>query len=283
MKVLITGAAGRLGPVTTALLASRGYEVRAVDREARADLPAPVAAVDLLDPAAALAAVQGVEAVVHLANHSFFADRDHHRIHNDNVTMNFNVFLAAAQGGARKIVWASSIQVLGAHPDVSMPGARRAVPPAYLPADAQHPVQPANPYALSKALGEVQLRYIAEQYGLSGVALRFPWLLTARNVDQLRQQRPRDLEPAELAAYLKMGDAAALIEAVLRCDLPGYRCYFPAAPDPLTGESAAALIERLYSQAPLRRPREQMQSLVDTAQITQQTGWRPTTLDDPGY
>jgi hypothetical protein len=80
-----------------------------------------------------------------------------------------------------------------------------------------------------------------------------------------------------------MGDAAALILAILTSELPGYRCYFPAAPDTLTGESASALIERLYGNVPLRRPREQLRSLVDCGVITQQTGWRPGTVDDPGY
>lgn len=65
MTVLVTGARGRVGrAVVDALLAAGDVDVRATSRDpARLDLPVPVAAADLADPASLHPALEGVDQV----------------------------------------------------------------------------------------------------------------------------------------------------------------------------------------------------------------------------
>ena len=72
MKVFLTGATGAIGPATVGGLLEKGHQVRAVARtddkaaQLRAQGAEPVA-VDLFDGDAVKAAVDGCEAVMHLA------------------------------------------------------------------------------------------------------------------------------------------------------------------------------------------------------------------------
>src|SRR4051794_3457843 len=72
MKILLTGATGKVGSRLARRLAQRGDRIRALvrDRSRAADLPgAGIELVDgdLLDPASLAIAVHGVDAVVHCA------------------------------------------------------------------------------------------------------------------------------------------------------------------------------------------------------------------------
>ena len=74
MKVFLTGATGAIGPATVRGLLDQGHQVRAVARtdqkaaQVRAQGAEPVA-VDLFDGHAVKTAVEGCEAVLHLATH----------------------------------------------------------------------------------------------------------------------------------------------------------------------------------------------------------------------
>src|SRR5271155_3821436 len=72
MKILVTGATGKVGSRLTKRLAQRGDQVRALVRDPRraADLREDrieLAEGDLLDEASLAAAVRGIDAVVHCA------------------------------------------------------------------------------------------------------------------------------------------------------------------------------------------------------------------------
>ena len=69
MRALVTGAAGFIGGHVAAALAAEGAEVRAFDRQPPPALPPGIdfVAGDLLDPAALARALEGCDAVFHLA------------------------------------------------------------------------------------------------------------------------------------------------------------------------------------------------------------------------
>lgn len=68
MRILVTGASGRLGRVLVPRLAGAGHQVRAMSRTARTDSDAQWVRADLATGDGLAAAVAGVEAVVHLAS-----------------------------------------------------------------------------------------------------------------------------------------------------------------------------------------------------------------------
>jgi hypothetical protein len=72
-----------------------------------------------------------------------------------------------------------------------------------------------------------------------------------------------------------MTDAATLVDAILKANLPGFRIYFPTARGNAAGLPVPELVARCYPGVPLRQPVETMDGIVDLAAITQETGWLP--------
>jgi dihydroflavonol-4-reductase len=142
MRALVTGASGFIGRHVVAALLASGAEVRALD------LQPPGAEVefvrgDILDAEAVAQAVDGCEAIFHLAAVYSYARADAALMDAVNVEGTRNLLNAAARGSARRIVHTSSCATCG-----PVPG-RRAT-------EADHP--PASdlriPYKGTKVRGE---------------------------------------------------------------------------------------------------------------------------------
>src|SRR5260221_6283421 len=89
MKVLVTGATGRLGSVVCKELLQRGHDVLATDLRLAAALAVPLKLADLRAPEAVYPLLEGREAVVHLGNiSSLGAGPSPQVVLSDNVSMN---------------------------------------------------------------------------------------------------------------------------------------------------------------------------------------------------
>lgn len=277
--IVVTGALGKLGGPTCRRLAAEGFDVLGLDRRGGDVGGVRVEAVDLLTVDDLSPRLAGAEGVVHLANHPSLAGRESEavRIFSENMRMNMVVFDAAVKVKAPRVVFASSVQVIGGWRTCRQPDAHR--PLAYLPADGNLPANPGNVYALSKHFGEQMLDHLSRRTGLSAAALRLPWLVDAESLGELLRHRPREIRGwqtlDEAFAFLRYEDAASLIAAILRSDLPGFRVYFPAAGDPYVDLAVPELVRRWYAGTQLRRPLETMDRLVDIEAIERETGWRP--------
>jgi nucleoside-diphosphate-sugar epimerase len=270
MTVIVTGAAGKLGIHVCRALVEAGYSVRATDKAGRRRMKLEVA--DLLDRDACRRVVTGADAVVHLANYPDMVISDVQKLFNENVVMNMNVFQAALGGGVSRIIFASSIQILGGH---GLAGVDMDDVVPYLPLDGDAPANPRNAYALSKQVGEILLEYVSRQSQISCVAIRYPWLIEQARHAFPRKTRARTSHLEGVFSYLSYADAASLVLAILQNPLPGFRIYLPAHPKPRRTESPADLIRKYYPGVPLRRPLEEIESLVDISRIQDETGWSP--------
>ena len=280
MKVLVTGAAGKLGSVVCSWLHAHGHDVRATDRRHRSDLPCPLVIADLCDDTAAYPLLEGREALVHLGNHpNAFSAPSPQRVLSENTAMNVNVFRAALDLGVRRVVFASSVQVMLHMPD----GLRVATPhPApYFPLDGQAPANPGtNLYGLSKELAERVLQLHARALPeLTATSLRFPWLVNEAQLERMSnggRPAPRSqFNFGELLAYLKLSDAASLVAAVLERQQPGYHQYYPAQTLDVRGMPVAQLAREHYPHVPLRVPVDALHTLVDIGDLARDLGWRP--------
>ena len=177
-KVLLTGAAGRIATFLRNGLGDK-YELSGTDR-----IPVGVdgfdsVAANLTDFDAVLPAFQGVDTVVHLA-----AEPRHtpdiwwDLLLPDNVTATANVFEAARQGGASRVVFFSSMHVNGFY-ELDDPW-RSIAEGKYDGLDANEvplvthemPVRPDGPYAASKIFGESLGKYYSEEYGMTVICVR---------------------------------------------------------------------------------------------------------------
>src|SRR3954471_12529490 len=119
-RVLITGARGKIGSVLRPALRAGLAELRLSDLTAPEEIVAPetVALADLTDFAAVRAAVEGVDAVVHLGATADEAPFE--QIAGPNLHGTYHVFEACRRAGVKRIVFASSNHATGMYP-VALP------------------------------------------------------------------------------------------------------------------------------------------------------------------
>lgn len=143
-KVLVTGACGSIGPFVIRELLDGGYDVVATDLPSAdqgkvGSLDCEVRKADLLDPAQARAAMQGVDVIVHTAARmNLFMTRPEYELANYRVTV--TTCEAAADVGVRRFIHYSTADTYG--------------PPRYCPVDEDHPFNPVGLYGLTKTFGE---------------------------------------------------------------------------------------------------------------------------------
>jgi nucleoside-diphosphate-sugar epimerase len=278
VRILVTGATGRLGRETCRLLIEHGETVIATDSGRYADVPCKLHYADLLDRVAVYPLVDGCDAVVHLANHSaMFRNLPPARLYLENVTMNAHVFQAAQETGVPRVVFASTIQVTNGKrygPEaVPLPSSL-----SCLPVDGDHPAAPDNHYALSKQAGEDFLRFLGEmEPSRSWTAIRFP-AMTRGSWNAAAGGRPHAVEVGwvdEFFSYLDFRDAAALVHAVVKAARPGYACLFPTAADNRVGWTAEELARVFCPGVPLRKPLAGRRTLADLDVLAERYGWKP--------
>ncbi|MEF2978179.1 NAD-dependent epimerase/dehydratase family protein [Subtercola sp. YIM 133946] len=195
MTVLVTGASGMLGRSVAVETLARGNAVRTFQRGA-ADVPgAEDARGSLTDPASVRAAVEGVEAVIHLAAKVSMAGRPD-EFDAVNVEGTRTLLAAAREAGVRRFVMVSSPSV--AHAGLSVVGDDA------LPAD---PERARGEYARSKA--EAELLALAEDApGFAVVAVR-PHIVWGPGDTQLIE---RIVERSRRGRLPLLGGGRALID-----------------------------------------------------------------------
>jgi UDP-glucose 4-epimerase len=161
-RVLVTGGGGFVGAPTVRALVERGANVRVLDLAAPRDLPPECEVVigDVGDPETVARACEGCERVVHLAVLPLArANAAVTEAFEANVRGSFNVFRAAGESGAKRVVYSSASSAYG--------------PTDAVPIREDHPLRPTAFYPASKAAGELLLRGLAPTYGFSFAILRY--------------------------------------------------------------------------------------------------------------
>jgi uronate dehydrogenase len=158
-KVLLTGAAGRIGSHLRAKLAGRFPLLRVTDREnlGPAREGEEVLMGDMADPAHTALAVAGVDAVLHFAGmsgiHSFDA------LLPSNIVAMHHLYNEARQAGVRRVIFASSSHVTGFYPRTEL-------------VDPEMPVRPDTLYGVSKVFGEALARFGFDKFGIETLCIR---------------------------------------------------------------------------------------------------------------
>ena len=166
-KVLVTGGAGYIGAHVAAELLRSGYSIRIYDDfsnglHRRVDGKfRDIVDGDMLDRAKLLAALDGIDAVIHLAAKKAVEEsvKDPLKYYENNVGGTLNLLGAMAAKGVKQLVYSSSAAVYS-------PNDKEAV----LEDD---PTAPLSPYGASKLLSEQLISSVGSAEQISNISLRY--------------------------------------------------------------------------------------------------------------
>ncbi|QRG66301.1 NAD-dependent epimerase/dehydratase family protein [Brevibacillus choshinensis] len=207
MKILITGAAGRIGSALTAFFKDR-YSLRLADLDlSRLDIAHDPKheklTLQVADLEACQHACKGIDTVIHLAGDPSPDAGFYESLLENNIKGTFNMFRAAKDQSVGRIIFASSAQAIEGYP-----------------LDAQvypdMPTRPRNLYGVSKCFGESLASYFAHSEGLQSIAVR---------IGAYDEYRPdgEPLSARDMSAYISPEDLCDLIEkAMLAQELPPF-------------------------------------------------------------
>lgn len=282
--ICVTGATGQAGRAVVRDLLEHGYDVVATDLVAsREDLEAGMLRADLTDYGQALGALDGAEAVIHLANIPAPGLSTPAVTFNANVTMNFNVFHAAATLQLRRVVWASSETILGLYfgfgssemPFIEADGP----PPRYAPVDEDHEPMTTTTYALSKLASETIAGQIAMWSGIPFVALRFSNIMDSGDYQEFPSFWPDPhARKWNLWGYVDARDVAMACRLALEAPtdaVAGSPSFIIAAADTVMNRSSSALLAEVFPGVPLTREVGEFGSLLASDRARQMIGYEP--------
>lgn len=169
MKVLVTGASGRIGSQFVALRDEAMFEVvRADIHDAGPDRPERFFRLDITEPSACADACRDADAVLHLAADPSPVADFRSTVLPLNIVGTYNMVEAALATGVRRFVFASSAQAVVGYPIDHQ--ARESDAPL-----------PANDYGVGKAFGEALC---------AASALRGPTTFVSVRIGHFREHRP---------------------------------------------------------------------------------------------
>ena len=267
-RVCVTGATGKAGRAVVAELREHGYHVAPVD--IRAGRGSGTLQADLTDYGQAVEALSQADAVVHLANIPAPELSTPAVTFNSNITMNFNVFQAAAQLKLDRVVWASSETTLGLPFDV---------PPRYAPADEEHYPLPTSTYALSKVASETIASHFAQWSGIPYIALRLSNIMAPDDYQEFPSfWADPQARKWNLWGYIDERDVAAAARLALEAPadaVTGNPAFIIAAADTVMNRPSAALLAEAFPDVRLTREIPEFGTLLDIDRARRVLGFEP--------
>ncbi len=167
MAILITGATGYLGSRVTEILSKKGLELVCCAKDPTTKqnntsyVQGDITDMKFVD---GLFKTNRIELVIHLAANIEMKNEKENisNIMNANVLGTANIIAAMINNKVKKIIFASSMAVIGI--------------PKQLPVGRNHRCRPLSVYGLSKKHAEDIIEYVANEYGITGCTIRFPGL-----------------------------------------------------------------------------------------------------------
>jgi nucleoside-diphosphate-sugar epimerase len=290
MRILVTGARGKVGRATVEALLSAGHDVTATDLGAPVfERPDPdreaYQQADFTDAGQAFAVVRGHDAVIHAAAIPEPTRNPPHVVFQNNLMSTFNAIEAAVRWEVGRFVNVSS---------ETAPGwffAERPFLPDYLPVDEEHPLRPQDAYATSKVFGEALMDGAVRRSDVRCISVRPSWVQFEGNIEHNLGPIVRDggAEPsAGFWSYVDVYDLAEALRLAAESDLPGHEVFYAAQPDNSAGKPLADLVRRHHGETIELRATDRPDAAgISTAKAQRMLGWRPTRswrdyLDDEG-
>jgi nucleoside-diphosphate-sugar epimerase len=282
VRVLVTGARGKVGRAAVAELMAAGHQVVSTDLgtptyERSEPGVAPYVRADLTDAGAAFGLVRGMDAVLHCAAIPEPSQDIAHVVFGNNLLAAFNVIEACVRFGVGRLVNLSSETVPG------MTFAERPFSPAYFPIDEDHPVLPQDPYALAKHFTEQLCDAAVRRSDLRCITIRPTWVQDsssyARNLGpMIALARAGTPEPTVNGwSYIDAYDLAVALRLAVESSLPGHEVMYVCSPDSAgVADTLAALRAQYGDRVEYRSFARPDASGTSAAKAERLLGWQPT-------
>ncbi|MGW5188521.1 NAD-dependent epimerase/dehydratase family protein [Kribbella sp. NPDC004138] len=249
-RVLVTGAAGRIGMTTVEHLNALGAKVTALSNVEHPDLKADRVLIgDTRSETDVAHALEGAEYVVHLAALPHPSAGTPYEVYSINVVSTFNVLAQAGALGIDRAVIASSINATG------VPFNPHEIRPPYFPWDEQAASDVGDAYSLSKQNDENTARMAWRRWGIDVVAFRFPHVNSPDVLQEMSEHVRK--HPAgglrEAWSYLDTRDAAYAVELGLTAPLSGAHTFFVTASTTIAPYPTEDLLDAYAPDVPRSR------------------------------
>lgn len=266
MKVAITGAAGSVGRGVVDSALAAGHDVLVIDRIALEGSDVASVVVDTNDYSALAGALQGCDALIHLAAINGPGRHPDHVVHDNNVVSSYHALRAAVDAGISRISQASSVNAIGGR-------FSRSARYDYFPVDESHPSYAEDPYSLSKWICEQQAHAVARRFdGISIASLRLHGIVTSR-ADTLRWRSMDGIVEKQLWGYTTRDAAARAFLRGVTAPFDGHEVFHIVAPDTMMDAPSLELRDEHYPEVPLREELLGNSGFFDCRKASHLLGW----------
>jgi len=282
-KVVITGAAGLLGPYVVQHFVDHGYKVMGADLKWPEKQIADHRIVDFTNMGECYGILQGADALVHLAAIPRPIITTNEVTFRNNVVSTYNLLEAADNLGIKKAVIASSESAYG------LVFSKKKLSPQYAPLDEEHPCVPEDAYAIGKIVEEEIARGIHRRNGMQIICFRIGNVITEKIYKENFASWCEDPNQRSVImwSYIDARDMAAACRLAIETDGLGVDVMNVAADDNCTTYTSAELMKIGYPDiTDIRAPIDGHQTLFSNAKIKKLLGWKPEHFwrdNVPGY
>lgn len=203
-KILITGAAGKIGKSLRQELAG-SYYFRCFDRQSTENTEDSIVA-DIQDFEAVSKAMSGMDAVIHLAANPN-PEQNWHEVYTGEIIGTYNVFEAARLSKIRQVVYASTAHILGFR---ELEKKRKVTP--------EDPISPDSLYAVGKVCGEALAQVFSDRYEMSIVCLRIGYFTPDIKKSWFNEMLR--------SGYISPRDLAQLVQKSLETENLGFQVFY---------------------------------------------------------
>jgi len=293
MKVLVTGASGRLGPFVVNDLAEAGHEIVMTSRrEPAAEIrkwPWIQGDINKFEDCQQMLAGGGFDAIQHLAAQPWPVDHPTMRERAAEQGIPFDATMKSNIMGTYYLLQAALAQEIGIF---VMTGSNcalghgfrisdRPFPYQYLPIDEAHPSDVEDAYSYTKLVGEELLASYTRAYGIRTYMVRAAGITN----DERRRAMASNAKPATawnpwLWCWIGSEDTASAHRLLMEqaTDIEAHGVYFCNGDDTTALEPSIELIERFRPDLlPLVRDLPGNASLLSNQRLRDAVGWEPKT------
>ena len=269
-KVVVTGGSGLLGPWVIKEFVDQGYDVVNCDSKKPKEELCRTVITDLHNLGEVYGALEGADAVVHLAAIPVAYSHPNEVTFENNVMSTFNVLEAAAGLGIKKVVLASSESSYG------IVFAKHPFEPHYVPMDEEHPQLPQDSYGLSKIVNEKTAEMMNRRTGMQVVSLRLGNVISP----EMYQNFPSFIhDPFQrdviLWSYIDTRDAAVVCVKAIEKDGLGAVALNIAANETSTNIKSRDLMAKRFPNVEINSSLEGYGTLLCNKKAKELLDWNP--------